>query len=327
MPHDIGLIGATGIAVRAMLEPARAHRHAHVRAVAASSPARAEAFRAEHGLPVAHTGYAELLADDSLDVVYVSLHNSAHAQWAIAAAEAGKHVIVEKPLCLGLRELHAIRHAARSAGVRVVEAMMTGGHPWPETVREVIASAELGELTEIRSDIRFDLPAGAGYRFRPELGGGALYDTAGYWLQAVQETVGLDKVTVHGSSDFAGPHGVDLAFTATLDWPGGLRARLDAALTGPYRADHEFVFTAGRIRLRNFLRPAAGPFPVNLAIVPADGRRRVVSFPPTEYYRTQFERVLRALDDDTGGPGTGPDTAAEARIALTEQAYLDALSG
>ncbi|SDG51177.1 Predicted dehydrogenase [Lentzea fradiae] len=320
MRREIGLVGATPIAVKAVVTPARGHEDVRVRAVAASTADRAEAFRSAHGLLTAHGDYQALVDDEKIDTVYVSLHNSAHAQWAAAAARAGKHVVVEKPLCLGRRELHALRHAAEASGVHVVEAVITADHPWQEAVRGIIASGELGELTGIESHIAFALSERTGYRFRPELGGGALYDTASYWLDAVGGTVGLDGATASGHSDFDGPHGVDLTFGATLRWPSGLRARLRAALTGPYRADHEFAFTAGRVRLRDVLRPAAGPFPLNLHLRRDDGSREVRSFPAGPYHDRQFARILRLLD-------TPPrvDAAAAERVALVEDAYLDAV--
>ncbi|MGW3107593.1 Gfo/Idh/MocA family protein [Streptomyces sp. NPDC001100] len=323
MPHEIGLLGATRIAERAIVRPSAGRPGIRVRAVAASTADRAETFRWTHGIPVAHPNYRALLADPGVDTVYVSLHNSAHAQWAAEAARAGKHVIVEKPLCLGRHELHALRTAALAGGVHVIEAVMTAHHPWQTVIRALIASRELGELTGIRSRISFDVAVGSGYRFVPELGGGAFLDTASYWLQAVQATVGLANTTAGGHSDFSGPGGVDLDFTATLTWPSGLRATLDAALAEPHRAEHEFTFSGGRVRLNNFLRPAAGPFPVNLVIAPQEGRRRVESFQPSAYYDDQFSRILHTLDQ----PGTANYSDAAERVAVMEDIYLDALSG
>jgi predicted dehydrogenase len=323
MPHEIGLLGATRIAERAIVRPSAGRRDVRVRAVAASTADRAESFRETHGLAVAHPNYRALLDDPGIDTVYVSLHNSAHAQWAAEAARAGKHAIVEKPLCLGRHETDALRTAAVAGGVHVVEAVMTADHPWQAVIRSLIGSRELGELTGIRSRIAFDVPVGIGYRFVPELGGGAFLDTASYWLQAVQATVGLAGATAGGHSDFSGPGGVDLDFTATLTWPSGLRATLDAALAEQHCADHEFTFTGGRVRLNNFLRPAAGPFPVNLVIAPQDGRRRVESFEASAYYDDQLSRILRTLDQ----PGTVDCADAAERVAVMEDIYVDALSG
>ncbi|MCP2163167.1 Gfo/Idh/MocA family protein [Goodfellowiella coeruleoviolacea] len=321
MFREIGLIGATGIAERAIIGPARARDDVRVYAVAASSAERARGYRDKHGIPVAHDDYRALVDDPRVAVVYVSLHNSAHCRWAVAAARAGKHVLVEKPLCLSRRELHALRRAAADGGVRLLEAVMTAHHPWQAVVRGMIASRELGELLSVTTHITFDIPPGAGYRFRPELGGGALFDTAAYWLQAVQATVGLGGATAEGHSDFSGPHGVDVAFTAHLSWPSGVRATLHAGLAGPYRADHEFTFSGGVVRLRNFLRPSAGALPVNLIVLPHDGPRRVESFRPLGYFAAQLDRVLSTLDQ----PGTDEVARSAERVALMEDAYLDAL--
>ncbi|MEU9451477.1 Gfo/Idh/MocA family oxidoreductase [Streptomyces sp. NPDC048277] len=317
----IGLIGATGVAERALLAPARCRADVEVRAVAAGTPERAAAFRARHGLPVAHTGYRALLDDPAIDTVYISLHNSAHARWAVAAAEAGKNVVVEKPLCLGRGELEAMRQAADTTRVRVVEAVMTAGHPWQDAVRSLIATGELGVPTAVSSRIAFRAPRTSGYRYRPGLGGGAFFDTASYWLQALQATVGLDGAVAEGDSGFEGPNGVDLDFTATLRRPSGPPATLHAALSRQHRADHEFEFTGGRVRLRNFLLPAAGRFPVNLVVAPYDGPRRVVSFPATCYYDDQLDRLLARLSEPPAGPS--PETAQ--RISLMEDCYRHAL--
>ncbi|MFJ5304229.1 Gfo/Idh/MocA family protein [Streptomyces sp. NPDC088350] len=327
MLHEVGLLGATRIAERAIVGPSAGRPGIRVRAVAASTADRAETFRATHGIPVAHPDYRALLADPGIDTDSVSLHNSAHAQWAAEAARAGEDVIVEKALCLGRHELHALRIAALAGGVHVMEVVMTAHHPWRAVIRTLIASREWGELTGIRSRIAFDVPVGSGYRFVPELGGGAFLDTASYWLQALQATVGLAKATVGGHSDFSGPGGADLDFTATLTWLSGRRATLDAALAEPHRAEHEFTFTGGRIRLNNFLRPAAGPFPVNLVIAPQDGRHRVASFEQSVSYDDQLSRILRTLDQP--GAVDCSDAAAE-RVAVMEDIYLDyldALSG
>jgi Oxidoreductase family, NAD-binding Rossmann fold len=93
-PLVVGLLGATGIARRAMVEPARRVGGVAVRAVAATDPERAAAFARDHGVPVAHPSYEALLADPAVDVAYLSMHSGAHARWAVAAAEAGKHVVV-----------------------------------------------------------------------------------------------------------------------------------------------------------------------------------------------------------------------------------------
>src|SRR5690349_21201621 len=174
MPLEIGLIGATGIAARTMLAPA-AIANAHVRAVAASDAVRAKEFAVWHGIEVVHESYAALLADPAVEAVYISLHNSAHHRWAVRAAVAGKHVIVEKPLCLTADEVAELQFAADGA-VQVTEAVATANHEWQQVVRGFIEDGRYGALRTVHTRMTFAEPKPGGYRDQPELGGGIFYD-------------------------------------------------------------------------------------------------------------------------------------------------------
>jgi predicted dehydrogenase len=308
MPLDIGLIGATGIAEKAILRPSVAFDDVTVRAVAASDPVRAKEFAGRHGIGRVHDTYAELVADPAVNTVYVSLHNSAHREWVVAAAEAGKHVIVEKPLCLSAAEAAEIAAAAQD--VQVIEAVPTIGHPWQAAAREMVQSARFGPLIRIRTEIRFGVPAPGSYRERPELGGGIFLDSAGYWLQAVQATVGLAGAVGTGRAAFDGPNGVDRSFDALLTWPG-FTAELHCEVGDKHVATHEFTFAEATVKIRNFLLPAVGVLPLNLAIRRADGGTTVEAFPPIGYYDRQLARVR-----DIVASGDGELAAAIDRTTL-----------
>jgi predicted dehydrogenase len=326
MPPDIGLIGATAIAERAVLRPAARRDDVRVRAVAAGDPARARAFAERNGIARVHDDYAALVDDPAVDTVYVSLHNSAHHRWAVRAAERGKHVVVEKPLCLGPDQLAGIAGAAARTGARVAEAVPTAGHPWQEAVREMVADRRYGRLRCVRTELCFGEPPAGSYRDRPDLGGGIFLDTASYWLQAVQSTVGLAGATGEGRVEETGPLGADRAFRARLGRPDGTEAVLVARVGERLVAEHEFVFEAASVRLRNFLRPLAGPLPLNLAVVGRDGGTTIRSFPPVAYYDRQLDRLCDLL----GGPaaaGAAELAATAERIALMAAVHAHARSG
>jgi len=304
------LIGATGIAARTMLRPGSDVR---VCAVAASDPVRAKEYAGRHGIPVVHETYSALLADPSIEAVYISLHNSAHHRWAVRAAVAGKRVIVEKPLCLTAEEVAELEFAAD--GVQVFEAVATV-HEWQETVRHYVDEQPYGRLESVGTRMTFAVPAAGGYRDRPELGGGIFFDAASYWLQAIQATVGLDVVSAEGRSDFDGPNGTDRSFTASLQWATTATATLVAEVGEQHVSDHVFTFERATVKVRNFLRPVAGALPVNLIVTPTDGERRVIGFPPVAYYDRQLERILNS--------STGDLAAAGPRIALMAEIYQDA---
>jgi predicted dehydrogenase len=304
MPLDIGLIGATGIAEKAVLRPSAAFDDVTVRAVAASDPVRAKEFALRNGIDRVHGSYAELVADPDINTVYVSLHNSAHREWVVAAAEAGKHVIVEKPLCLSAPECAEI--AAAAVGVQVIEAVPTIGHPWQAAVREMITDGRYGPLTAIHTEIRFGIPVAGSYRDRPALGGGIFLDSASYWLQAVQATVGLDGTVGSGRSAFDGPNGVDRSFDAMLTWPSHT-AELHCEVGEKHLANHEFVFAEASVRIRNFLLPAAGTLPLNLVIRRANGTKTVEAFPPVGYYDLQLARARGIVAGGAGELGAAID--------------------
>jgi predicted dehydrogenase len=294
MRLDIGLIGATGIAERAILAPASRRDNVTVRAVAASDVARARDFAARNGIERVHDDYEALVRDPDINVVYVSLHNSAHHQWAVRAAAQGKHVVVEKPLCLTEEEFADIDRAASANGVRVVEAIPTAGHPWQAAVREIISTREFGALHRVHMKIQFHTPAAGSYRTRPDLGGGIFFDSASYWLQAVQSTVGLAGASGTGESAFDGPNGTDTSFRASLTWTDDREATLDCSVGEKHVAEVEFFFESASVRVRNLLRPVAAALPLNLAIRGAQTEIR--SFPPIGYYDAQLDRLFTALD-------------------------------
>ncbi|MEV8375749.1 Gfo/Idh/MocA family oxidoreductase [Kribbella sp. NPDC056861] len=309
MPLEIGLIGATGIAERTLLD-----QGAGVHAVAASDPVRAKEYATKHDIPVVHETYSALLADPEIDAVYISLHNSAHHRWAVRAAVAGKHVIVEKPLCLTADEAAELSFAATD--VKVFEAVATIGHPWQQTVHDFIHEEPYGPLLTATTRVTFAVPAPGGYRDQPELGGGIFFDAASYWLQAVQATIGLDPVTAEGHSEFDGPNGVDRSFEAKLRWATGVEATLTAEVGPQHVSDHVFTFERATVKLRNFLRPVAGAVPLNLIVTPTEGDRQVIGFPAVAYYERQLARILDSTTDDLA--------AAVPRIILMDEIYADA---
>ena len=320
MPLDIGLIGATAIAEKAILAPAARREDVTVRAVAASDPARVRDFAARNGIPRVHADYAALVDAPDITTVYVSLHNSAHREWAVRAAKAGKHVVVEKPLCLGLEEFAEIAEAATANGVHVIEAVPTAGHPWQSEVRAMITDQRYGPLRSMRTGIRFGVPAPGSYRDRTELGGGIFLDSATYWLHAVQTTVGLAGAHGSGRSEFDGPNGVDRSFAALLSWDNGVESVLECEVGEGHAAEHEFTFAAASVRVRGFLRPTAGALPLNLLIRRSDGTKKVHGFEPVSYYERQLDRIRAIVITGSGGDEVEL-TAAGERVAVTDAIY------
>jgi predicted dehydrogenase len=226
MSVRIGVLGAARITRLALISPARKIERVSVDAVAARNPDRAHAYAARHGIQRVHSTYEELLADPAIDAVYVPLPPALHGAWSIAALEAGKHVLVEKPFTSNAFDAQRV---ADSAGDRVLmEAFHPLYHPLVGQVREVLDSGELGTVTHATGWHFAPIAPGRDIRWNAELGGGALMDLGCYPVRMLQHLFGYDATVLEASASMR--NGVDATMTATLGLPGGVTATVAASL-------------------------------------------------------------------------------------------------
>jgi len=238
---------------RAIVPALRAsERHALV-AVASRDRARAEAYASEWDIPRTYGSYTELLADPDIDAVYIPLPNALHAEWTVRAAEAGKHVLCEKPLALTTSEVDGIADAAGRAGVVVAEAFMYRHHPQTLRVKALLDEGAIGELQLIRSAFTFTLTRPGDVRLDPSLGGGSLWDVGCYPVSMSRYLTGREPRRVSGCQRL-GPTGIDLSFYGELDF-GDMQAQFDCGFTSPLRTRLEVVGSAGAITVTAPFKP------------------------------------------------------------------------
>jgi predicted dehydrogenase len=222
----VGLLGAAWIAPRAIVEPAAALPGTELAAVACRDPARAADFAARHGIPVAHASYDELIEDDSLDAVFVALVNSEHARWSIAALQAGRHVLCEKPLASNAAEARRMVATAEGSSRVLVEAFHWRYHPLATRLIEL--SERIAPLHRALAFAHQNVEPG-NVRLRLDLAGGVLMDLGCYaihWLR----TITAEEPEVLSATATEGPPGVDVEMRAELLFPSGLRADLDCSM-------------------------------------------------------------------------------------------------
>src|SRR4051812_21665741 len=176
----IGILGAARIAPAAVIKPAANSDEAQIVAVAARDRDRAESYAAKHNIPKVHDSYAALIADPAIDAIYNPLPNGLHAEWTIAALEAGKPVLCEKPLCVTPEETRRVLATADTASVPLWEAFVFPFHEQIELVRHAVARGRIGEVREIVSRFHFVLDDPNDIRLSAELGGGSLFDVGCY---------------------------------------------------------------------------------------------------------------------------------------------------
>ena len=286
-----------------------------IAAVASRDGAKAQAYAAEHGIARAHGSYEDLLGDDELDAVYISLPNGMHHEWTMKAVEAGKHVLVEKPYSRRGAEAEEAWDAAGRAGVVVMEAFMWRHHPQAAKARELVESGAIGRLREIRTTFSFPLFDHANVRMVAELDGGALMDVGCYCVSGAR-LLGGEPERVFGEQ-VTGPTGVDVDFYGILRFPNDVVGVFDASFTLPKRQRLEAVGEEGTLVLEAPWRSDWG------------GRLLVddeqVEVPESNPYELELSNFAAAIAGD-GEPLLGRDDAvAQARVI--EALYRSAETG
>ena len=177
-----GFIGAGFVATKALAPAVHAASNATLTAVASQNLLRAQALapvRTYHG----SDSYNQIIQDPEIDAIYINLANDQHHQWAIAALNAGKHVLCEKPLALNFQQSREMADAATNSGKLLVEAVWTRWHPRFQRALELVAKGDIGRLTAIESEFTFTADLKDNFRALKDLGGGSLLDVGGYQIQ------------------------------------------------------------------------------------------------------------------------------------------------
>ncbi len=227
---------------RNQVNPAiRASRNAELVAVASRDPARAREFAAQGGIGRHYGSYEALLDDPEIDAVYIPLPNSMHREWAIRAAEKGKHILCEKPLATTAEDCRQMQAAADACRVTLMEAFMYRFHPRTEKLLQLSSDGTVGEIRTIRSAFTFKLLRADNIRFFPELGGGALFDLGCYCVDASRRIARSEPVEAQAFAEW-NERGVDTQLTGTLRFANGVVAHFDCSFKMERR---EFVEAGG----------------------------------------------------------------------------------
>ena len=315
-----GILGTGRITGRIARAPVDPRRHV-IAAVASRDAERARDHAQRHGIERWHGSYDDLLADPAVDVVYVALPNHLHAPWAIRAIEAGKHVLVEKPIALTVADVDAIATAAARHGRVVAEGFMYLHHPQTRSVLEAIASGRLGSIRLIRGSFSFTLTHPNDPRLDPEMGGGSLWDLGGYPVSFARRALGLDPDEVLAMQ--VADDGVDMAFVGQLRFPGDRLLVIDTSFRAPDRELLEVVGSEGVLTVDPaFLAPADRP--TSYTIVGRDGQRSSVAIAAADAYRAEMDDLAAAIED--GRLASWSIADSRATVAALEALHLAAAS-
>ncbi|MGV8895995.1 MAG: Gfo/Idh/MocA family protein [Rhodoglobus sp.] len=310
-----GILGAAGI-LEASAPGISLAQNATLVAIASRSQSKAENAATRYGAHRGIADYESLLADPEIEAIYIPVPNWLHHEWVLKAAEAGKHVLCEKPMAVTSAEARTMIDACASAGVLLGEAYMYAHHPRFDRMIEIIASGEIGTPRNVITTFSFDASADLDHSgFQGHPGSGAIYDVGGYAIHSARLLLGAEPVAVTARSAMSELHGnIDLATSAMVEFPGAtLLFHVDMA--GADTDTIEVIGTRGKIRVPHaFLcAPGQGDFFVN---------DRIESVSETNHYVAQVERFSRAVRGEQPWRYTADEPWRMARaLEATSQSY------
>lgn len=252
-PCRFGIIG-TGRITRRLVAELQSTDGVEVGAIASRSQERARWFADQYGIGTHVEGYASLLQRDDIDAVYISLPPSMHAQWSIAAAQAGKHVLCEKPLAVTAGETNRIDQACRAAGVRWLDATGWLHHERTDAFAQWIGQGRFGKIGHISASVSFYQPFQSGdHRLDASLGGGCVLDLGWYAAGLARFAAGVLPSSV--VADAVIVDGVAQRLTAMMWFPGEITATLSCGYDTATRKWFEVAGSQSSLICDDFTRP------------------------------------------------------------------------
>jgi xylose dehydrogenase (NAD/NADP) len=285
-------VNAIGLALRS-----------EVVAVASRDRGRADAFAARKAIPTAYDSYERLLDDPAVDVVYVPLPNSLHAEWTVRAAERGKHVLCEKPIVITPTQLDKVEAAAIANDVTVFEGLMHLHHPQNRRLADLVASGRLGEIRQMSSWFGYFLVPEAGnggIRLQPDLGGGALWDVGIYPVSLLLATAQLGLPVEVTAMQRVGESGVDVELVGQMRFKTGAFAQFSCGFGTPYRQGAAIAGTEAMMEvpepwipgMRNRVEP--GP-DSKILLTERDGREETEVIAAANPWQAEVEAMERCI--------------------------------
>ena len=312
-----GILSTAAIGTEQVIPAIQAARNCEVVAIASRDVDRGRDAAERLGIPVAYGSYEELLTAGDIDAVYNPLPNHLHREWTIKAAQAGKHVLCEKPLALTAAGAQEMVDVCATEGVKLMEAFMYRLHPSWVKVRDMVSSGAIGELISIQTRFAYFNDDPENIRNQVDTGGGALMDIGCYAINLSRMMFGGEPTRVHASIRRHPDYGTDVVTSALLEFGEGQASFVVSTQAEPDQGVH-LLGSDGRIEVeipfnipsdresRIFLTRGGDP--------PTDPETVTITFPPTNQYAVQAELFARAILDDTPVPTPPKDGVATMRV-------------
>ncbi|RPF54236.1 Gfo/Idh/MocA family protein [Aquisalibacillus elongatus] len=291
-----GIISTANIARKALIPAMMRAEHAEVVAISSGS-GKAQAVADEFGIPKAYDRYEGVLEDPDVEAVYIPLPNHLHKEWVFKAAEAGKHILCEKPAGLNADEMVEMEAACEKHGVKFMEAFMYQFHAQHERVKELVAAGEIGDVKLMRASFSFPLRNPDGnIRVDAEKGGGSVYDVGSYCLHTFQNILDDEVADVFVQGDVSPEFKVDMSARGLVNMRSGVRAMFDSGFETEMRHEYEVVGTHGSIKVPRAYRPDA--FGHEGQVIVEKGNEKRVERIYSDQYKEEVEHFADVVLND-----------------------------
>jgi len=322
-----GVLGVAGIAVDRVIPAMQQGELSDITAIASRDLAKAQKAARRLGIPKAYGSYDELIADPEIEIIYNPLPNHLHLTWSVKAAEAGKHVLCEKPIGLSVDEARELRDARDRTGMKIGEAFMVRTHPQWIKALELVRAGRMRELRSIMGFFSYSNPNPANIRNILEYGGGGLMDIGCYPIFTSRLIFGEEPRRVLGLIERDPTMKTDRLTSAILDFPSGQSIFTCSTQLAPYQRMQIFG-TRGRVEIEiPFNAPPDRPCRVFLD----DGRDlfgsgvETFELPVCNQYTIQGDEFSRAVRD--GGEVPVPLESSICNMAVIDAVFRSAESG
>jgi predicted dehydrogenase len=322
-----GILSTAAIGVKKVIPGMQRGKFTEVTAIASRDRRKAEETARKLRIPKAYGSYEELLADPQIEAIYNPLPNQLHVPWSIRAAEAGKHVLCEKPLSLTVAEAKTLLAVRDRTGVKIGEAFMVRTHPQWLRTRELVASGRIGSLRSVSGFFSYFNRDATNIRNNPDYGGGGLMDIGCYPINTSRFVFGEEPSRVSGIIEKDPEMRIDRLTSAILDFPSGQSIFTCSTQLVSYQRI-QFLGTKGRIEIEI---PFNAPIYRPCRIFIDDGRDvfgggiTTETFPMCDQYTIQADAFSRAVREGTEVPVPLED--AIKNMAVIEAIFRSAESG
>ncbi|GAC1638026.1 MAG: Gfo/Idh/MocA family oxidoreductase [Candidatus Acidiferrum sp.] len=311
-----GVLGVASIATRKVIPGMQKGTLSEITAIASRDLRKAQEAATQLGIPKAYGSYEELLADSDVEAIYNPLPNHLHVPWTIKAAEAGKHVLCEKPIALNAAEAETLLAVRARTNVKIGEAFMVKTYPQWLRVRELVRQKRIGELKSIITVFSYFNRDPQNVRHKVEWGGGGLLDIGCYPITLSRWFYGEEPTRVTGAIENDPGFGTDRLASAVMEFPKGQSIFTCSTQTN-YFQRMTLLGTTGRIDVEiPFNAPPNRPLPLTISdgMEFAGGKSEVELIPTADQYTIQGDAFSRAIRENTEVPVSLEDAIANMKV-------------